>query len=580
MPFLRIAAGVLAPVMILAGAEAALAQEATRLGPDSQVERDLTAGRVHNYTIRLEAGTFVFIAVDQQGIDVVVRVIDPDGKQLDEVDSPNGRRGIEPVVLFTEADGDHGIEVRPLYEDADPGRYTIGIERLEPVAATPAGRVDQLFAAWDRPGWPGASVGIMQEGVIVYANGYGEAQLEYGVPITPETVFHVASVSKQFTVFGVILLADRGMLSLDDDIRKYLPEIHDFGPTITIRHLIHHTSGLRDQWDLLAMAGWRLDDVITRNQIMRVVERQRELNFQPGDEYLYCNTGYTLLAEIVSRVAGQPFPQFMREEVFEPLGMGRTHFHDDHEMLVSNRAYSYGFNRSGGFQNSVLSYANVGATSLFTTVGDVLRWTNNLDEGTVGGRRVIELMHQRGLLNSGDTLDYAGGLGIGDYRGLRLIGHSGGDAGFRTYVGRFPEVGLAIAVFSNIGSFNAGLMARRVADIYLEGRFSESAESVGAPAAEPAVAAAFDPAAVALDDYVGRYYSAELETAYSLVVGDDGLTAVHIRNEPIRLEPTGPDQFGGNFGQIRFERDDEGTVARMLVSSGRVRNLRFERVDW
>jgi CubicO group peptidase (beta-lactamase class C family) len=661
------AAWSLVALALLFAPHGTLAQDATRLERDAPIERDLAAGQVHHYVIALEAGRFAFVAVEQRGIDVILHVTGPDGEDLYEVDSPNGRQGIEPVMLFTEAAGDYHIEVQPLNEDADPGRYEVRVERLEPVAATREGRVDQLFAVWDRPGSPGASIGIMQDGEMVYANGYGEAQLEYHVPITPETVFHVASVSKQFTAFAVTLLADRGMLSLDDDIRQYLPELHDFGPTITIRHLIHHVSGLRDQWDLLALAGWRLDDVITREQILRLVARQRELNFPPGDTYLYCNTGYTLLAEIVSRVTEMPFPQFMREEVFEPLGMAHTHFHDDHEMVVPNRAYSYGADPDGGYRKRVLSYANVGATSLFTTVGDVLRWTRNLDEGSVGGRGVLEMMHRRGVLNSGDTLGYAAGLGIGRHRGLSLVGHAGGDAGFRTYVGRFPDQGVAVAVFSNAASFNASQMALRAADLYLEEHIRDIPETpvvatgeparadvdpavfdayegsyafpsgllvevrregdrlvgqvAGQPPAEliprseteffvPAASATitferergevtslvsvqgdvvqtarrippFDPTTVALEDYVGRYYSAELETSYVVVVVEGRLQAIHVRHDPIDIfDPVGPDRFESEFGQIQFERDGTGTVTRMLVSSGRVRNLRFERVVW
>ena len=642
------------------------AQQATRLVSNTPIWRDMTAGDVHYYAITLDSGQFAFIPVEQRGIDVIVRVHGPDGGQLTEVDSPNGSRGLEPVRLYTTRAGEYRLTVVPFRDDAEPGRYSIAVDRVEPAASTLAGRVDQLFAPWDRPGSPGASVGIMEDGAIVHVNGYGEAQLEYGIPITAETVFHVASVSKQFTAFAVMLLASRGMLSLDDDIRDYLPELHDFGPTITIRHLIHHTSGLRDQWDLLSLAGWRLDDVITRDQILRLLERQRELNFPPGEQYLYCNSGYTLLAEIVSRVTGTPFPAFMREEVFEPLEMDHTHFHDDHEHLVANRAYSYAQEAEGGYRNRVLSYATVGATSLFTTAADALRWMANLDRGSVGGSGVLALMHERGVLTGGDTISYAGGLAIGQYRGLALVGHTGGDAGFRSYIGRFPERGLAIAVFSNHAAFDAGGMARRIADLYLEGRFPEDpaalppAEESATPVradvdaavfdtlagwysappapvieverrrdrlmarqpAEPwaelipqpdgtfvvdgipgvfrfrregsAVTALehvredtvvtalrlpdFDPRAVALEGYTGRYYSAELETAYTLVVEDGRLTAVHVRHDPLPLVPIGPDRFDVEGAELRFERDAHGAVTGMRISAGRAQHVWFGRM--
>src|SRR6185436_1924774 len=234
-------------------------------------------------------------------------------------------------------------------------------------------KVDKLFANWDKPDSPGAALIVVKDGAVVYKRGYGSANLEYNIPITPATVFHVASVSKQFTAFAITMLAKAGKLSLDDDIHKYLTELPDFGQKITIRHLLHHTSGLRDQWELLAMAGWRLDDVITKEHILKMVRHQKELNFSPGQEYLYCNTGYTLLAVIVERITGQSFREYMQETIFKPLNMTGTHFHDDHEMIVKNRAYSYRPYGPQDFKLSALNYANVGATSLFTTVEDMAR---------------------------------------------------------------------------------------------------------------------------------------------------------------------------------------------------------------
>src|SRR5262245_32446755 len=204
----------------------------------------------------------------------------------------------------------------------------------KPQPRSSATAVDKLFAAWNKPTAPGCAVGVLRDGQRLYSQGYGMADLEHGARITPTTVFHIASVSKQFTAFAIYLLAQEGKLALDDDVRKYLPELHDFGKTITIRHLIHHTSGLRDQWNLLAMAGWRLDDVITEKDILRLVWRQRELNFAPGDKQLYSNTGYTLLGVIVKRVSGQSLREYTQEHIFKPLGMQHTHFHDEYGELV------------------------------------------------------------------------------------------------------------------------------------------------------------------------------------------------------------------------------------------------------
>ncbi len=325
-------------------------------------------------------------------------------------------------------------------------------------------QVDALFAKWNSLDTPGAAVAVIKDGIVVYRKGFGCAQLEYGVPITPSTVFHVASVSKQFTAMAITMLEAAGKLSADDNIRKYLPEMADFGVPITIRHLLNHTSGLRDQWDLLILSGWRMDDVITQAQILDRLRRQKELNFAPGSRYLYSNSGFTLLAEIVSRVSGKPFTDWTRETIFQPLGMTSTHFHLDHTEIVRDRAYSYDGDPEHGFHALPLNYANVGATSLFTTVEDMANWLRNFEDKRVGGPAVLDKMETKGVLNDGTEIGYARGLEIGVYKGLKTIGHSGGDAGFRSQVIYFPGERFGVAVFSNLGlvrSRNDGTADRR-----------------------------------------------------------------------------------------------------------------------
>lgn len=336
-----------------------------------------------------------------------------------------------------------------------------------PDPETRLSRVDEIFRPFDRAGRPGVAVAILEDGELVFSRGYGLAQLEYDVPITPRTVFHVASVSKQFTAFAIAMLAEQGKLSLSDDVRLYLPELPSFGERITIRDLVHHTSGLRDQWTLLAMAGWRMDDVITQADILRLVRRQRELNFVPGSEHMYSNTGYTLLAEIVRAVTGIPFPDWMREQVFEPLGMTDTHFHDDHRVLVKDRAYSYSRTPAGGYRRAVLNYANVGATSLFTTSEDLTRWARNFFEPSVGGKAVIRQMYERGTLTTGERIDYAFGLVLADRGGRRYVEHSGDDAGFRSHILMIPEERFSVVVLANEERISPSSLARRVARLFV-----------------------------------------------------------------------------------------------------------------
>src|SRR5258705_4506707 len=203
------------------------------------------------------------------------------------------------------------------------------------------GKVDEIFARFGKPDSPGCALSVIKDGQIVYKRGYGMSNLEYGIPISPSSIFHIASISKEFTAMAIVMLAQQGKLSLDDDVRKYVPEVPDFGERITIRHLIHHTSGLRDQWSLLELAGWREDDVITEGDILDLVSRQKALNFKPGEEHLYSNTGYTLLAVIVKRVSRQSLRDFADAEIFKPLSMTRTHFHDDQSMIVKDRTSAY-----------------------------------------------------------------------------------------------------------------------------------------------------------------------------------------------------------------------------------------------
>src|SRR5579859_2291679 len=289
-------------------------------------------------------------------------------------------------------------------------------------------RVDELFQKMDTPSSPGCALSVIKDGRIVYEHGYGMADLDHDVPITPTTIFHVASMSKQFTAASILLLAQEGKLSLDDPVRKYIPELPDFGTPITIRQLIHHTSGLRDQWDLLGLAGWRYSlDLITDDDVLSVISRQKDLNFAPGTKHLYSNTGYTLLAQIVKRVSGESFREFTTARFFAPLGMKSTHFRDDHAEIVKHMAYGYEPAKDT-FRISLTNFDTVGATSLLTTVEDLALWDENFYHPKVGGQALIDRLLERGKLNNGEQLDYASGLVVGTYRGLRTVDHGGADA--------------------------------------------------------------------------------------------------------------------------------------------------------
>jgi CubicO group peptidase (beta-lactamase class C family) len=337
-------------------------------------------------------------------------------------------------------------------------------------AATPTpADIDKLFTAWDKPDSPGLALAVVRDGKIVHSRGYGQANLEYGIPIKPNTVFHAASLSKQFTAYAIQLLAQEGKLALDDPVKKHVPQLQVEGPPITIKHLLYHTSGLRDQWDLLTLSGLRLEDTITDNDILGLVFQQKQLNFPPGEDHLYSNTGYTLLAQIVRRVSGQSLAAFTQERIFTPLGMKSTHFHENYGTLVKNRAYSYARGRDGNWRYVALSYSNTGATSLFTTVEDLALWNANFEQPRAGTAETVQAALVTGKTNDGRDTRYASGNVVATYRGVPSIAHAGADAGYRAYFLRLPQQKLAVMILGNAGELEVGPLAQRVADLYLAG---------------------------------------------------------------------------------------------------------------
>ncbi len=539
-----------------------------------EIKKTLALHQADTFRLNLPANSFISGHAHQISVDVVVTILGPDKKELAGFDSP--ARGPENFQFVAKEEGVYKVVVAPYKEFT--GEYIMQLNMAEPLATDPAKRIEQVVASMIGEDGPGATVAVARDGKIIYSKGFGHAELEYDAHNTPQTVFHIASVSKQFTAFAIAMLADQGKLSVDDDIRKYLPELHDFGSPITIRQLIYHTSGLRDQWNLLVMAGWRLDDVITKNQILRLISRQRELNFTPGDKHNYCNTGYTLMAEIVSRVSGKSFAQWTKENIFDPLGMNNTQFYDDHERIVPNRAYSYYYDVSG-YKKSVLNYANVGATSLFTTVEDLSKWAMNFENSKVGNANVMAMMEQRAILNSGDTISYAFGQVIDKYKGLKTVSHGGGDAGYRTFLLRFPEQKFSVSVFSNLASFNTHQLSYTIADVYLADILKEDTTKKDSPPPPPSEQKpTFDPSTLTLSDFTGRFYSAELETFYEFEVKNDTLVAHHPRHDDFKLTPVKQDGFEAGawwMGNIEFTRDASRKVNGLKASNGRVMNLVF-----
>jgi CubicO group peptidase (beta-lactamase class C family) len=517
-----------------------------------------------------------------------------------------------------------------------------------------AKKIDAVFSEWDKTNSPGCALAVLKDGKVIYTRGYGMSNMEYSIAITPASIFHVASISKQFAAASIQRLALEGKLSLTDDVRKYIPEMPDMGHAVTLAHLMHHSSGLRDQWDLQALAGWREGDLITEDDVMESLKRQQGLNFTPGEEYVYCNTGYTLLGVVVKRVTGVSLRRYADSVFFQPLGMHSTHFHSDHSEIVPNRTSAYEW-EDGRWKINIPVFDTYGATSLFTTVGDLAKWDENFYTAGVGGQAFIDAMLKPGVFNNGNGQNYASGLVLGEYKGRRIVEHSGADAGYRANFLRFPEQHFSVIVLANLGNINTADVCRKVTDLFLppgpgsvnkvvivdtatigrwsgdyfdatiKGRMTVEGNSVNfgnsgwlrvnGTTLDPLNDSAFKnpisgteysfhvaggkvmmvlhsggmqdrryekvkKVAVSLagmEDFAGTYYSKELDVRYSLFIKDDILQVKTPRYEAAELKPFIKDAFTGPF-VVEFQRDKKGKVGGFLLSTGRSRNLRFEKV--
>jgi CubicO group peptidase (beta-lactamase class C family) len=444
--------------------------------------------------------------------------------------------------------------------------------------ASPAPAVDATFARWTTV-TPGCAVGVGVKGKAVLERAYGMADLERGVPNAPDTIFEAGSVSKQFTAAAVLLLARDGKLSIDDPVRKYVPELPDYGVPLTIRHMLTHTSGLRDWGSVQAIAGWpRGTRAYTHAHVLDIVSRQKALNFTPGTAWSYSNTGYNLSVVIVSRVSGQSFADFTRDRIFKPLGMTRTSWRDDYTRIVKQRAIAYAPQGEGYHED--MPFENVhGNGGLLTTVGDLLRWNENFVTPAVGDAAFVAEEQTPGRFTNGDTHSYAFGLFVADYRGVREVNHSGATAGYRAFLSRYPAQHVSVAVLCNAGNANPTQYAHAVADAYLGAALTAPAARAAAPGGA-APAPSFRPAAADLSAYQGRYTSEEAETVLTVAADGGDLVVKRRPDTVLRMRPVEKDIFiVPALGTVTFRRSSpDGAVIALSVKQDRVWDLRFQRV--
>jgi len=557
-------------LLLLSVAGCARSDAETVLVVGQPVSAALEAHVQADYATDLEANNFVYGEVEQVDFDVRVTVLDPQGIIVDMFD--RSARGAEPIQFESKTAGRFTIRVEG-FED-ESGSYSIALQRTEPVATEPKERLDQLLSAFVGDSTPGAIVAVFRKGEVVHYQSVGMANLTFGIPFDRDTVSNIGSVSKQFTAFAVVKLAADGLLSLDDDVRKYFPEIPDLGHVVTVRNILNHTSGYREFLNLLFMAGVRLDngDFISRDEVLRILERQPALQDEPGSRYNYNNTAYALAALLVEQVTETPFQVWMKENVFMPLGMTHTRIRSHTGEIVPNAAEGYvsadeapyriGIDLGGG------GGATMGPGGVYTTIDDLAKWIGNFKSGEVGGTDVIAEMMTPQIETPGTDRFYALGLVVDKQRGLSRISHGGADTAHRAELIYFPEIDAGVVAMSNNGSFDSS-MAREVAAAFfaadmepeeLPETVADTADTTPTPDIDAAV----------FEKFVGQYEFNDYPGVVIIVsLDEDNVFVQSPGGDKQPASPLSPTSLSLSADQsLEFNVDDNGVVESLTIKGG------------
>src|SRR5688572_5057000 len=543
-------AGSFALLLLCAGG--AHAQRAARLQVGSPVRATLAADDTLRYELDLPKSRFVAGRVDQDSVDATVTIMGPAGKQLQRA-ARVGRGAPESFAFATDTAGRYVIEVAPATAGKG-GAVRVQLTRSEPVATTPEGKVDQAAAQLYKD-TPGAVVGVIKGGKLAFVKGYGAADLTYGMPFTAETPTNIGSSTKQFTGFALALLASRGKLSLDDDVRKHIPELKDFGKKITLRHLLTHTTGYREFINTLIIEGRQVleGDYIGPDEAIRVINRQPTLQNEPGAEFNYNNSAFSLATVVVERVTGRPFAEWMREEVFLPLGMTKTWVRANPGQIIPRRSIGY-IVAEGGFREVRDLHGSAGAGGIYTTPGDVAKWLRNLKTGELGGQAVIKEMTTSFVLNDGKPSNYGYGVFLDSTRGVRRWQHGGNDIAHSSTFVYYPDLDAGYVVFSNYQGVPGGI-AGVVADAFFGQHMTASPR--------PTATSGVDVPAATLRRYAGKYEMTSLGGLLLTVELQGGQLRIQLPGQPaLPLRPTSMTAFEvvGAPAQITFNTSAAGAV--------------------
>jgi len=405
-------------------------------------------------------------------------------------------------------------------------------------------KIDAIFSQWNTPNSPGGTVGIIKDGELIFTKGYGMANLDHNIPNHPKTVFSIASTSKQFTAASIILLSEQGKLSLEDSLIKFFPNFPDYANEVKVQHLLNHTSGVRDYIILARLSGLTVDDYYTNEIVEKLLTNQQELNFTPGDEYLYSNSGYWLLGQIVEKVSGSTLAEFAKKNIFDPLEMKDTHFHDNQNQIVKNRATGYRPDRKGGYYIYNTNLDMIGDGGVITNVSDLVKWDATFYNSKLFTPSFWDKMTENGILNDGSKIRYAKGLNINTYKGLKTITHSGGFVGYRTEFIRFPEAQFSVIILANRTDTNPTRMAYKIADLFLEDQYKKE-NSTQTKKSSPEIKdfKSITLTKKELNAFEGFYWDGKSKMSRKLEVRNDTLNYVRNDGSATKLVPISKNKF-------------------------------------
>jgi len=558
---------------------AALFMAACNLNDAVTFSGDLSLGEVVEGRLELEtpdtfyfdfaADTYIYGVCNQLTVDVVATLYDSAGIVMGRLDGPG--MGPEDFNFEIAKAGRYMLEIAPF--EKDTGAYTLELKIVEPVATDPARRANQLMYVYAGDDMPGGVIGVIRDGQLIFSRAYGMANLTHGVPYTVTTPSNIGSVSKQFTAMAILLLEQEGKLSLEDDVRKYIPELPDLGKVVKIKNMLNHTNGFREVFNLMPMTGWKGEDVLRREEVIHILQRQEELQAAPGEEYNYNNSAFIMLAEIVERISGQTFPEFMEAHVFAPLGMNATMVRTNPATIVPGA--SQGYTRdSTGYKESGDLYSAYGAGGIYSTPGDFSKWMNNFKDPVVGGKEVISRLVSVDTLNNGDTMTYALGIGVDEFRGLMSYSHGGADIAHRAYARYFPEINAGVVAMSNNAGFPAGRIATKLAEAFftdeLEVEEEEDEELENEEGEKKEESTEVVVPEQLLQAYAGKYILTGMGMVIEYSVVDGKLLSTVEGQPEIYLTPLSRSEFKyeGVEATVVFKTDGQGKSTGAVHSQG------------